>query len=474
MVNLSRRTDCQAVPLTKEKAITVNSVRTAKAAVAATLDTTDLGLPITPDVIRVVIDTNATGSGHFSVKELTRIRQLCPANVQVLVPEPVIWEWAEHARAAALHAVQTAKKVDPSLLSLAKPEVPSALEFCSKIEDNLPPGIQLWRPSGELARLALRAQALMLDGCVRRSDVKTGGLDHLVLACVREQLDGTRAPWRVAIMSGDSLLSKQCTNLGRVLTVKNLYGLTPHVLDLVSADSSLTVDVARVVTNLLTDPATVIRQSLEDQWVSMVDLFEDDDETTDVGGRHRGERRVVVKSIEEIEIESVSVAPEPQSGEVDRIGSGVVSARVSLQFTLFGYEQVGPEEFEMMLEDQWEASGFISTPISFLIDPEAGTRQIEIVGPVFGYHGHHNIEEGTHRVRQRYRPASRDDIPWDPELGRWLAGEVVDANDAARDVLQGWPAALSRAIATRITRENGVDWISEKEIATWAARPNHS
>lgn len=71
----------------------------------------------------VVVDTNLFGSGNFSEKVLKHLVPLAEAGNHIVVPEPVVWEWAEHAHTLLHGAVSThahaVDNVDKSLLERA-------------------------------------------------------------------------------------------------------------------------------------------------------------------------------------------------------------------------------------------------------------------------------------------------------------------------------------------------------------------
>lgn len=59
----------------------------------------------------IVLDTNAMGGGSLNMntlRELPKITTKFP-NLEIWIPEPVMWEWASHAQQTYSNAVTTAR-----------------------------------------------------------------------------------------------------------------------------------------------------------------------------------------------------------------------------------------------------------------------------------------------------------------------------------------------------------------------------
>ncbi|UPL17495.1 hypothetical protein [Microbacterium aurugineum] len=138
----------------------------------------------------VVVDTNALPRGHFSLPALERLLKVAGDASTVVVPEVVVWEWAEHAHSSYVAVEEAAKavRVDPSILS--RPVVdpaPAVEELAERILNSLPVQVKLWSPDREVWRAALRDQVLQVGSGETKSDVKTGAADAVVLACVEAE-----------------------------------------------------------------------------------------------------------------------------------------------------------------------------------------------------------------------------------------------------------------------------------------------
>src|SRR5688572_2490451 len=93
-------------------------------------------------VTRVVIDANFLGRGHFKLSRISSfIAALGRGDVDIVVPEVVVWEWAEHAAATFDGLLEQHRRfpVDESLYPL--PDLPdrrSPRELADAIEKLLP------------------------------------------------------------------------------------------------------------------------------------------------------------------------------------------------------------------------------------------------------------------------------------------------------------------------------------------------
>jgi rRNA-processing protein FCF1 len=164
-------------------------------------------------VTKVVVDTNLMRRGHFSATRLQTMVDSVGGEAEFVVPEVVIWEWAEHA-AAAFDALRDQHKhfpVDPQLIGLpALPEPPSKKELVPIIERSLPAGVEVWKAAPQTWRDAVEAQVLQTGTGERKEGVKTGAADHLVLACVRETMHDRSNAEAVVLATGDKRLRETC------------------------------------------------------------------------------------------------------------------------------------------------------------------------------------------------------------------------------------------------------------------------
>lgn len=196
---------------------------------------------------RVVVDSNYVGRGDFSVRRLKVVVSLLGNGGEVVVPEVVVWEWAEHAAQAIEQLVdQTARlPVDAAVYEPAKQPIrPSKDDLIRAIESNLPPGVSIWRATPDQHADAVRAQVLQTGTAERKGGVKTGAADHLVAECLAAQLQERRNAEAVVLASNDKRLRKVCREIygdevlfasGDVELIKALVDFAPAEAELLEA-----------------------------------------------------------------------------------------------------------------------------------------------------------------------------------------------------------------------------------------------
>lgn len=157
----------------------------------------------------IVLDTNAMPQGQFSSAALRALRGVAGRGASVVIPEVVIWEWAEHARSAHVALEETIKRhrVDEGLV--ARPSIvstPLIEDLVHAIEDSLPHEVAVWRPDDGDWRAAVRDQVLQVGSGETKGNVKTGASDAIVLACVEHE--SNHAEGAVVLLTSDKLLRK--------------------------------------------------------------------------------------------------------------------------------------------------------------------------------------------------------------------------------------------------------------------------
>lgn len=139
----------------------------------------------------VILDTNALPHGHFNDRALSNLIEVAGRGAKVVVPEVVVWEWAEHARRAQESLAETIRlhRVDTKLIeSIQPPEVPDIDELLARARSVLQGKVTVWSPSSDVWRDGLRQQVLQTGVGERKSEIKTGAADAIVIACVEHHL----------------------------------------------------------------------------------------------------------------------------------------------------------------------------------------------------------------------------------------------------------------------------------------------
>jgi len=160
----------------------------------------------------IVLDANAMPHGQFSSGVLEGLRTVVGRSASIVVPEVVIWEWADHARSAHVALEEAIKRhrvhaelVDRPLIVPA----PSIEDLVCRIEASLPYDVSVWRPSEDAWRAAVRDQVLQVGSGEIKSNVKTGASDAIAFACVEHE--SNHAEGAVIVLTSDKLLRKNVT-----------------------------------------------------------------------------------------------------------------------------------------------------------------------------------------------------------------------------------------------------------------------
>ena len=163
---------------------------------------------------RLILDTNALRDGQFSSSALQQwARALGEGEVDLVIPEVVVWEWAEHADSAyaSLAATHRDYKVDPAVLPVPPlPEASAKSELISRIRGLISRPAVVWSPGEATWESAVRDQVLQTGVGERKQGVKTGAADAIVLACVAEQVEDRRGTEAVILATRDKGLRKAC------------------------------------------------------------------------------------------------------------------------------------------------------------------------------------------------------------------------------------------------------------------------
>lgn len=130
-------------------------------------------LPI--GLVAVAIDTNSTGA-DLQLSRLAKLADLLDEQeldeVQIWVPEPVVWEWAEHIHrkfeSIGVTADQLVKTGLPEFRALSDISANSVFEIVKSIERALRRSL-IWRSCASTSRRRLRSRGCAIRSCRRVS-----------------------------------------------------------------------------------------------------------------------------------------------------------------------------------------------------------------------------------------------------------------------------------------------------------------
>ncbi|QYX78962.1 hypothetical protein [Streptomyces akebiae] len=147
-------------------------------------------------LVAIVFDTNSFPSGGLDLhvlKEWARRAEL--ADLEVWLPEPVLWELAEHAAAAWEEQRASVRRAQKSMRR-AGLEVPSEAPYNSRetvmatvesVVTTLNPAVRILTIDPDIAREALKDQILLRQPAKKKQDVKTGAADSAWLRQVLKE-----------------------------------------------------------------------------------------------------------------------------------------------------------------------------------------------------------------------------------------------------------------------------------------------
>lgn len=217
-----------------------------------------------------MLDSNFLGRGQFSSSELDGILSRVDPETEIVIPEVVLWEWTEHAYTSIEKVVKAHRSfhVDPELFAIPNlPVSPSKSELLGSIQASLQKSrgehhqaVTIWWPPADVFEPAVKAQVLQTGVAERKEGVKTGAADHLVLECVRAQLEDRQIAEPVLLASKDKRLQKACDDEfgAEVMTAESQRELLSRLIDFTPAEDELSELVEEQIRERLCDGSSDI------------------------------------------------------------------------------------------------------------------------------------------------------------------------------------------------------------------------
>lgn len=313
----------------------------------------------------VVLDANAMPHGHFNDKTLRQLRSIIGERSSIVVPEVVVWEWAEHAYRAqvALTIAVEQHRVDRSVMPPAMvPPTPPISEVIASITSVLlSSGAEIWAPSPDDWRDAVRQQVLQVGAGEVKKDVKTGAADGVVLACAKDLASRSEPP--VVLLSSDSRLRSQATReIGDLLVASGTRDILIQLNSFEPASEDLEVRAAEVLPDLFNQRIAQGEPTLAFDEFG-VDLYGNE-------GRTASDFGIKPQSIDFTEVDIV----EFHNFEIARVGDsrfGLGEMRMFGQFELAFLErrETFPGTFELVGDVAGPyAAGYVDVTVSIRWD----------------------------------------------------------------------------------------------------------
>lgn len=215
----------------------------------------------------LVLDANAVGRGQYSAKGLRAWLNAVGEDGQVVIPEVVVWEWAEHAHAAHAELQRQLEgfRVEPSIYPTpALVEAGPVDEVVKQILVELPRSVDVWSPSSGDWRQALKNQVLQVGNGERKNGVKTGAADSIVLTCVQTQVDSREEAQPVFLATNDKGLREACRREfgDEVLLVGTTFDLLKKLNSFRPAEEELILPTQEAISDLVRDLESDIGSAL--------------------------------------------------------------------------------------------------------------------------------------------------------------------------------------------------------------------
>jgi rRNA-processing protein FCF1 len=329
----------------------------------------DQSIPYRSHVTRIVLDANSLRRAHFRRDALAQwVEAAGGGDVEILVPEVVVWEWAEHASLAidAVAGVHRDFAVDGLLHRL--PELPSAIpkaELVERIMKGLPEGVTIWRPGPSVWRAAVESQVLQTGVGERKHDVKTGASDAVVLACVSEQVESRRGAEAVVLATSDKRLRESCETLlgDAVLYVNGTGQLLARLLHFEPAVDEFAEEVEDQLAARIKNPRSDIGMALQ--------TFEMGFDVVSPKNLPDGPRRIwrelaTLGRVEIVELHAFDVAA---TGDEPRIGLAEVRIFADVNMTALSLREGPGIDQEWVQSDSGTVSGgYIDLPLRLTFD----------------------------------------------------------------------------------------------------------
>lgn len=396
----------------------------------------------------VVVDTNVLGAGRLQIDQIEGLAdELLYVDVEVVVPEVVIWEWAEHARNDLAGLEETARQLRKRLgraglddlhpaASAGASEIPDVQEIVERVRARLEalPNVSVLPTTPEAALAGLRAQVLQTGAGRRKPAIngtKTGAADAAWVYDALRLAGGD--PARLAFLTKDSDPARACraqdiepprTFGSRVAAVNALRDLVAEVR------RELVRDLAVYVLDEIADETR--RQSLARALFVPSYLV-----------RQRSEFDPLVVSCEVSAVHAVAGVRYYRTDGA--LATVVVDLLVDLETLSV------PAEIEGNLDARTEHGAILEVPLSATLEPDGHVSGLEPAGPGIAridlpkeYQDLHD----SHRTAVDILVAALGSFPTLPDHGWWRAlfttGTATPPTDGLR-ALDDQPARATRA-----------------------------
>lgn len=287
------------------------------------------------DLRAIVLDANAMGGGSLNLRtlhELPKITAKIP-DLEIWIPEPVIWEWASHAQQTYTDAVNAARSVTRRLAQagvnsgLNVPSEDKRLDVQAQVItalESLSSPFRILRlvDHPDIAVDALRDQVLLIPPAKRRAGVKTGAADIASLRLAEAEAEDRGIAYVVVSSDGDIHRALQQWGISDVVVLPNLKVLREALLAFQPLELRMIAPLFRQVQRVFEDirAGTASLGAIGDQGVIEAALGSSDDLlSTDVDVEYLG-KILLLRSVELDQESGYGTAEVIATGDVEVTG----------------------------------------------------------------------------------------------------------------------------------------------------------
>lgn len=309
---------------------------------------------IPQDVIACALDANCMPRGRFVLEQIEGLSEAIESqelDIEIWIPEPVVWEWAEHlfddvkrAREpyeAALARAEAAGLDPPS--DATEDGLAELRTVIAGLEDALEeiPGVRLL-PLSEYASIAVEAlqdQILQTGAASRKpgrdgAGVKTGAADSASFRLIEQQAAGELD--KVVLVSADKDATRHFGGEVRPHVVSGIWAAKRSILQLLTGSEAARDAVQQAIVEQLPELDSLATATLEGGSNAFSETYFD-------------EMRYLMAEITALGIDAVESVGDIEVSKSDGYATALATVRLSLQI-----EAVSWDDFDDRLSHEWE------------------------------------------------------------------------------------------------------------------------
>lgn len=341
------------------------------------------------EMTTIVLDTNAMPHGQYRSRTINELRRFVGDATSIVVPEVVVWEWAEHAHRAQLALQLTVEqhRVDPGIVpGTIAPTTPSLEHLVGAIAAALADqDVELWTPGHEAWKDAVRQQVLQVGSGETKKDVKTGAADAIVLKCAESFAYESEPP--VILLTSDAQLRLTATReVADLMTANGTHDVLRKISEFTPATIDLEVRAAEVLPDLfnarLAEGGPVI--SFDEFGIELLAS----------GGRSSADFSMQLQRLEFREVDLIEFHDFEVASVVDgRVGLGNMRIFGSFELSFLESRETTPGRFELVGDLIGPFSDYVDVTVAISWDVAWQFQDIKATGVAVAVLGDDDYDE---------------------------------------------------------------------------------